>query len=227
MAWMQYRSAYTATTKAISTRLSDSNKLWIIFYIHVIVPYYYSDMGAIMMLINSKKAEESAILNLAHSVCAAVRTAPKACGIDHLESAILTGDEKDRVAAEMRTIGKSLGESGKFFHRDADNVDACSAVVLIGAKYETRGLGEKCRLCGFEDCEACEKTGAACVFTSMDLGIALGSAVSLVADNRVDNRIMFTIGQAAARLGLLGEYKLIMGLPLSAFGKSVFYDRAD
>ena len=178
------------------------------------------------MFVNSKKAEETAIINLAYSVCAAARTAPKACGIDHIETAVLTGDDKDRIAAEMRVIGESLGESGKFFCRDADNVDASGAVVLIGAKYETRGLGAICKLCGFDDCGACHNAGAAYVFTSMDLGIALGSAVSLVADNRVDNRIMFTIGQAAARLGMLGEYKLIMGVPLSASGKSVFYDRA-
>ena len=177
------------------------------------------------MLINSKKAEESAILNLAYSVCAAVRTAPKACGIDHLETAILIGEDKDRVAAEMRKIGEAGGESGKFFCRDADNVAASSAVVLIGAKYETRGLDERCTLCGFSNCTACEKAGAACVFTSIDLGIALGSAVSLIADNRVDNRIMFTIGKAASRLGLLGEHKMIMGIPLSASGKSVYYDR--
>ncbi len=177
------------------------------------------------MFINSKKAEESAILNLAYSVCAAVRTAPKACGIDHIETAVLIGDDKDRLTAEMRKIGESFGDSGKFFCRDANNADAGGAVVLCGAKYETRGLGERCKLCGFENCAACEKAGAVCVFTSMDLGIALGSAVSLVADNRVDNRIMFTIGQAAAKLGLLGEYKLIMGIPLSVSGKSVFYDR--
>ena len=125
----------------------------------------------------------------------------------------------------MRKIGDTLGESGKFFRRDADNVDASAAVVLVGAKYEVRGLGAKCRLCGFENCAACKKAGAACVFTAMDLGIALGSAVSLVADNRVDNRLMFTIGQAAASLGLLGEYKMIIGIPLSTAGKSVFYDR--
>jgi len=177
------------------------------------------------MLINSTKAEESAILNLAYNVCAAVRTAPKACGIDHIETAILTDEDKNRITTEMRRIYENLGETGKFFCRDADNVDASSAVILIGAKYTTRGLNEKCKLCGFENCDACEKAGAACVFTSLDLGIALGSAVSLIADNRVDNRIMFTIGQAAARLGLLGEYKLIMGIPLSTSGKSVFYDR--
>ena len=177
------------------------------------------------MLINSQKAEGSAILNLAYSVCAAARTAPKACGTDHLETAVLTGEDKDRVAAEMRAIGESFGDSGRFFCRDADNLDASGAVVLIGVKYETRGLGRRCKLCRFDDCAACKEAGAVCVFTSMDLGIALGSAVSLVADNRVDNRIMFTIGQAAARLGLLGEHKLIMGIPLSASGKSVFYDR--
>jgi len=177
------------------------------------------------MLVNSKKAEETAILNLAYSVCAAARTAPKACGIDHIETAILTGDDKSRVTAEMRKIGDSLGDMGKFFCRDADNVDASSAVVLVGAKYEIRGLDEKCKLCGFENCAACKAAGAACVFTAMDLGIALGSAVSMVADNRIDNRLMFTIGQAAAKLELLGEYKMIIGIPLSANGKSVFYDR--
>ena len=178
------------------------------------------------MFISSKKAEESAILSLAYSVCAAARTAPKACGIDILDTAILTGEDKDRLTAEMRKIGEIAGDDGKFFCRDADNVDASGAVVLIGAKYESRGLSELCGLCGFESCETCVKAGATCVYPSVDLGIALGSAVSLVADNRVDNRIMFTIGQAAARLGLLGEYKLIMGIPLSASGKSVFYDRA-
>ncbi|MDR2939902.1 MAG: DUF2148 domain-containing protein [Clostridiales bacterium] len=178
------------------------------------------------MFINSKKAEESAILNLAYSICAAVRTAPKACGTDQLETAILTGEGKGKLTAEMRKIGEALGASGSFFCRDADNVDASVAVVLAGAKYETRGLGGICKLCGFDGCGASEKAGAACVFTSMDLGIALGSAVSLAADNRIDNRIMFSIGQAAAKLGLLGEYKMIMGIPLSASGKSVFYDRA-
>jgi uncharacterized ferredoxin-like protein len=183
--------------------------------------------GGRQMLINSKTAEESAILNLAYSVCAAARTAPKACGIDHIDTAILTGEDKNKVTAEMRRLGESFGESGRFFCRDADNVDASGAVVLVGAKYEVRGLGTKCKLCGFEDCAACEKAGAACVFTAMDLGIALGSAVSLVADNRVDNRLMFTIGQAAASLGLLGEHKIIIGIPLFVGGKSVFYDRED
>jgi uncharacterized ferredoxin-like protein len=47
----------------------------------------------------------------------------------------------------------------------------------------------------------------------------------MVSDNRVDNRIMFTIGKAATSLGLLGDYRLIMGIPLSVSGKSPFFDR--
>jgi len=177
------------------------------------------------MTLNSQKAEEHAVLNLACAVCAAARTAPKACGIDETDTMVLTGDDKDRLADEMRRIGKSQGEGGKVVTRDAGNVDASSAVVLVGAKYETRGLNERCGLCGFANCAACKTAGATCVFAPMDLGIALGSAVALAADNRIDNRIMFTIGKAAASLGLLGEYKLIMGIPLSVSGKSPFFDR--
>jgi uncharacterized ferredoxin-like protein len=177
------------------------------------------------MLIKSKDAELAAVMNVANAMCAAARTAPKACRIDHLDTAILTGGDKDALAGEMRKIGVSLGEKGAFFSRDAGNVDSAQAVVLIGAKYLPRGLGAMCRLCGFSDCEESAKAGAACVFTAMNLGIALGSAVSLAADARIDNRMMFTIGQAAVSLGLLGEYKMVIGIPLSVSGKTPFFDR--
>ena len=177
------------------------------------------------MIIDSKKVEEQAVLNLAYGICAAMRTAPKTRGVDHLETAILTREDKEKLTAEMRRIGTSLGEVGRTLVRDAGNVDACGAVILVGAKYETRGLNERCGLCGFKNCSACSDAGATCVFTPLDLGIALGSAVALVSDNRVDSRIMFSIGKAAASLGLLGEHKLIMGIPLSVSGKSPFFDR--
>lgn len=178
------------------------------------------------MLIHSQTSEWEAALAAAKAICAAARTAPKACGVDHLDSAILTCEDKDTVAAKMREIGGAMGERGGFFVRDAGNVDAAQVLVLIGAKYETRRLGQMCRLCGFDDCGACEAAGAACVFTAMDLGIALGSAVSIAADLRIDNRMMFTAGQAAAALGLLGAYKMIIGIPLSVSGKTPFFDRA-
>jgi uncharacterized ferredoxin-like protein len=59
----------------------------------------------------------------------------------------------------------------------------------------------------------------------VDVGIALGSAVSVAADHRVDTRIMFTIGKAALTLGFLDGVYQAYGLPLSATGKSPFFDR--
>lgn len=175
------------------------------------------------MFIDSKTAEEQAVLNAAYQLCAAARTAPKACGIDHLDTCILTGEDKDRLAEEMR---KNCNYDEKnFMFRDAGNVDAAGAVVLIGVKEETRHLGKQCQLCHFNGCTACSEAGAVCVFDMIDLGIAIGSAVASAADLRMDNRVMFTAGMAARSLGLLGEYKTVMGIPLSVSGKSPFFDR--
>ena len=171
----------------------------------------------------SNIAQEQAVMNAAYALCAAIRTAPKARGVDVLDTAIITGDEKDALTAEMRKLGASVGD--EVFIRDAGNVDESIAVVLVGARYETRGLGSRCRLCKFADCEACSAANAACIYPALDLGIAIGSAVAMAADLRIDNRVMFTIGKAAASMELLGEHTLIMGIPLAVSGKSLFYDR--
>ena len=57
-----------------------------------------------------------------------------------------------------------------------------------------------------------------------DLGIALGSAAKIASNMNVDNRIMYSIGVAARRLGIGGS-NIVHGIPLSASGKNVFFDR--
>jgi len=83
-------------------------------------------------------------------------------------------------------------------------------------------------MCGFENCAA--KTAypdVPCVFNTGDLGIAIGSAVSVAMDARVDNRIMYTVGQAVRQMGLLGkDVKIIYAIPLSGTSKNPFFDRA-
>ena len=175
------------------------------------------------MIIVSREAELSAILETAEAMCAAARTAPKACGIDRLDTAILTGEDKDALSAEMRRIAEKSGDD--FFRRDADNVDRSEAVVLIGTSEGPRGVDRVCSLCGYDGCVDNAVNDGKCVLNSVDLGIAVGSAVSIAADRRVDNRVMFTAGKAAAALGLLGEKQLIFGIPLSVTGKSPFFDR--
>lgn len=48
-------------------------------------------------------------------------------------------------------------------------------------------------------------TGGHCAYDDIDLGVAVGSAVSVAADLRIDNRVLFTAGVAAVQLQLLGE----------------------
>ena len=175
------------------------------------------------MIIDSKTAEERAVLDAAYKLCVAARTAPKACGIDHLQTCVITGEDKDVLAEQMR---KNCNYDEKnFMFRDSKNVDNSIAVVLVGVKEDTRHLGKQCQLCHFEGCTACAEAGACCVFDMIDLGIAIGSAVAAAADMRIDNRVMFTIGKAAVALGHLEGCNTIMGIPLAVAGKSPFYDR--
>jgi uncharacterized ferredoxin-like protein len=178
------------------------------------------------MKYTNKEAERRAILNVACEMAAAARTAPKGCGIDNIEVVILDGEDKDALSAEMRAIGEKLGDVGDFFGRDAGNVDASEAVVLIGVRNAPIGLNDFCGLCGFEDCAAAAGAGANCAFNVTDLGIAIGSAAAVAMDRRIDNRVMFSAGKAAMNLSMLPEkVKVAHAIPLSASGKSVFFDR--
>ena len=71
-----------------------------------------------------------------------------------------------------------------------------------------------------------KKAGGVCAFNLSDLGIAVGSAVSLAADNRVDNRVMYSAGRGAVELGLLPDkIRVCYGIPLHATSKSIYFDR--
>jgi uncharacterized ferredoxin-like protein len=99
-------------------------------------------------------------------------------------------------------------------------------MVLIGTKIKPLGL-TYCGLCGFKNCE--EKTqypNHPCSLNTGDLGIAIGSAVSIAMNERVDNRIMYSVGMAVRELELLGkEVKIIYAIPLSGSSKNPFFDR--
>lgn len=150
------------------------------------------------MIKNMEQCELDAVLTVADKMVTAAKTAPKASGQDSIVAAVVTGEDKDRLAMAMREIGKR--EEKEFCIRDAGNVDNSVCVVLIGCKERPYGLN-RCALCGFENCAAMKKAGGVCAFNLSDLGIAVGSAVSLAADNRVDNRVMYSAGRGAVELG--------------------------
>jgi len=173
------------------------------------------------MIYNSKESEKNAVLRIAEMMAAAARTAPKACGVDLIQTMILDGQDKDMLTATMREIGAARD---KFFIRDATNVDVCHCIVLIGAGVAPRGLN--CGLCGIGKCEDAEKAGIACALSVTDLGIAVGSAASKAMDHRIDNRVLYTAGMATLKLKLFpDDIKVCFGIGLSTTGKNVFFDR--
>lgn len=177
------------------------------------------------MIYQSDNMESQAVMQTAAHMCAAARTAPKTRGLDNITTLVLTGEDKDALAEKMIQNGRNIfGNDENSLFRDAQNVKKAQAVVLIGAKKGYASLN--CSFCGFDTCEKCQEAGARCAFNTIDLGIALGSAVAVAADERADNRIMYSIGKVAMSMGYFDdESTLIIGVPLSVSGKNVFFDR--
>ncbi len=167
--------------------------------------------------------EKYALLTAARLMCVAARTAPKAKGIDNIVTKIISEKEKAQLIDRMKKIG--LKENKPSFVRDAENLRVAPYVVLIGTKIKPANL-TYCNFCGYEGCEEATLHNAICAFNTLDLGIAVGSAVSIAADNRVDNRVMYSVGINAIELGILPkEVKVAIGIPLSCLGKNPFFDR--
>ena len=127
------------------------------------------------------------------------------------------------LIAKMKEIFTRTG--APVFGRDAGTLEQVDFLFLIGTKISAIGL-KYCNFCGFSDCATRQANGGICAFNPGDLGIALGSAVSIAADHRLDTRIMYSAGLAAVELGLLGkDVKIAYGVPLSATAKNPFFDR--
>jgi len=171
----------------------------------------------------------------AQLMAAAARTAPKARGLDSIQTLVLTGEDLEALAVAMEARSADKGSKVSFFGRDADNVRQASAVLLVGVRNDPRRAQRPldCGACGFEGCieffrqekrEGEDFRGPICAFQLIDLGVALGSAARTAADMNIDNRMMYSIGTAARKMGLL-DSDLILGIPLSATGKNPFFDR--
>ena len=175
------------------------------------------------MLLGESDFTKKALDHIAEEMCVAARTAPKTKGVDNIVTAIAKGDTIGKLAKKMLEIREKQGGS-ESFSRDSGNIEHISHIVLIGTKLGILNI-KACGHCGYKDC-ASKPAEAVCAFVPIDLGIAIGSALSVAADHRVDNRLMNSIGKASVELGLLGpDVKIVMGIPLSVTGKNPFFDR--
>jgi uncharacterized ferredoxin-like protein len=182
-------------------------------------------------VVTSKEGENQGLLRAAGLMMVSCRTAPKSGGVDDIETVLVTGEEKDKIAAQMDNIGNGRGIDG--FKRDADNVKRSEAILLVGVNGR-KSFSLSCGACGHATCQEFDAAaqvsgldfeGPTCVFKALGLGIALGSAVKTASDLNVDNRIMYRAGTAAKLLGYLSGSSVVMGIPISASGKSIYFDR--
>jgi len=178
-----------------------------------------------MKLYFEEELREKSVLAVAKKMMIAARTAPKARGVDNLVITLVKRDGIKEISDKLKQMAER-DSLPSFFMRDAENILSASALILLGTKIKPMNLSP-CGMCGFQDCDEKDKyPDHPCVFNTGDLGIAIGSAVSVAMEHRVDNRIMYTVGQAVLEMGILGpEIKIAYGIPLSASGKNPFFDR--
>ena len=163
---------------------------------------------------------------VAELMALSARTAPKGAGQDFIVTEIVEGDDLAVLGRKMIEFGERTGK--KLFDRDGQNVMKSAAVLLIGMK-DAKDVGLNCGACGAEKCIKIntfdgEFKGPQCSLRLLDMGIALGSAVKTASLLNADNRIMYRIGPVAREMGLI-DADVVMGVPLSATGKSIYFDR--
>ncbi len=152
------------------------------------------------------------IINAAKLMTISAITAPKARGIDNIIVKILDKrEELLKLADKMEELAPLYG---KFFARDANNIRNSDAVLLIGCKVVDIGVRKPEEI----------KYDLNLVLSVLNMGIAIGSAVKTASILNIDNRIMYTAGLAAQTLGMI-EADIVMGIPLSAKGKNIYFDR--
>jgi len=171
----------------------------------------------------SDELENAAIIDCSQLMAAAARTAPKTRGIDNIVVCVIDdGKDIKNIARVMREI--AVRESRPSMERDAGTIENLSMLFLLGVKNNPAGLN--CGFCGCKTCEELASKHGICSFNSIDLGIALCSAVAAANQFHIDNRIMYSIGKAALETGVFSkEVTQILGVPLSVSGKSPFFDR--
>ncbi len=177
-----------------------------------------------MSIKDEKSLVKETLRDVVSKMVVAARTAPKARGTDTFEIRVAEGESIRKLAERMVEIADEYDVP--FFKRDAANILDSSFVFLIGTTIRAIGL-KKCSMCGFSGCEEKKRhPDVPCVFNTGDLGIAMGSAAAVCMDHRVDNRIMYTVGQAAMELGFFEtDVRIAHGIPVSATSKNPFFDR--
>ncbi|MCS7102905.1 MAG: DUF2148 domain-containing protein [Candidatus Korarchaeum sp.] len=160
-----------------------------------------------------KSEVKEALVQVARLMVISAITAPKARGVDNVVCKVVEDEGTiSMIADEMERLSSELSE---VFLRDSKSLRNTKVLVLMGCKIAEAGMKERIESMGITEDVA---------LSIINLGIALGSAVKTASMLNVDNRIMFTVGKAAKRLGLL-DADIVLGIPMSVTPKNIYFDR--
>jgi len=174
-----------------------------------------------------KNSLAESVIRGAEYMALAARTAPKTKGDDFVGIRVISGEDVKKIAEAMSQFGQENNQPK--WNRDAENVKKSSAILLLSLE-GPKPVGLNCGACGVSRCadlktvEGPEFSGPLCAWRLIDLGIALGSAVKTASLFNLDNRIMYRVGSMAKKLGMT-EGSMVVGIPVSAEGKNIYFDR--
>ncbi len=164
-------------------------------------------------MISEKKVFKENIRNAALAMISRAKSAPKAKGVDNLVYYLLEKNDIKKVSKKLEDL--AIEKDIPFFLRDSKNISNLDYIVLIGLKKASDKTYKKLKI---EDNVH---------FDSVNLGIALGSAVSVANLYGIDTRIMYTIGYAIRNMDITKhELQDAYGIPLSISEKNIFFDRS-
>ena len=179
------------------------------------------------------------ILEVAKNIVLAIHKAPQITGKTDIEVEIIWGKDLEPILAVLEPVAAAV----RYVQWDYETIKRCyqkgeSPVVIgIGTKVNSSNLAWNCGACGFNTCKefnAYAKTvdggqlgGPCCNWKILDYAIACDWACASAWQNKVDNRIMGSLGFALGALNYLPNSNVKLGLALGPARDMVYYSRED
>lgn len=89
------------------------------------------------MIINQRDDRHRAVTDSCRAILTAIRTAPKARGVDLIEAAIVEGDDLIKLSEAMKSLHAETGRP--VYDRDSANILQGDAVIIIGTHSQDHG----------------------------------------------------------------------------------------
>ncbi len=180
------------------------------------------------------------VIEVAKNIVLAVHKAPQITGRTEIDAEIIWGEDLEPIIEVMGPVGSIF----RYIGWDYETLKNCyekgesPVIINIGAKVSKSNLGWNCGSCGFDTCRefnAYSKEnkgggqlgGPSCNWKILDWAMACDWACASAWQNRVDNRIMGSVGFALTVLGYLPDCDVKIGLALGPPRDLVYFSREE